>query len=49
VYTKVAVVDMLKGLADALLLCDRTDDATAAFDERNALLHRIGVPNTVAE
>lgn len=49
VYTKVAVADMLKGLADALVLCDRTDDATAAFDECNALLHRIGVPNTGAE
>ncbi len=49
VYTKSVVADMLKGLADALLVCDRTDDATVACDERNALLDRIGVPNTGAE
>lgn len=49
VYTKLAVADMLKGLEDALLLCERTDDATAVIDERNALLRRIGVPNRDSE
>jgi tetratricopeptide (TPR) repeat protein len=49
VYTKAAVANILKGLADALLLCGRPDDAAAAIDERNAILYNIGVPNTDAE
>jgi hypothetical protein len=49
VYTKAAVANILKGLADAFLLCGRPDDATAAFDERNAILYNIGVLKTDAE
>lgn len=49
VYTKAAVARILKGLADALLLCGHQDDAAAAFGERNAILYNIGVPTTDAE
>jgi hypothetical protein len=49
VYTKAAVARILNGLADALLLCGRPDDAAAAFDERNAILYNIGIVKTEAE
>ena len=49
VYTKVTVADMLKGLADALLVCDRADDAATAFDERKEILESVGVPARDAE
>jgi tetratricopeptide (TPR) repeat protein len=49
VYTKAAVASILKGLADAFLLCGRPDDAKAAIDERNAILYNIGVLKTDAE
>jgi tetratricopeptide (TPR) repeat protein len=43
VHTKAAVANLLRGLADALMLCGRPDDASAAFDERNAILYNIGM------
>jgi tetratricopeptide (TPR) repeat protein len=49
VYTKVAVADMLKGLAGALSACGRADHASAAIAERKAILKGVGVPeNDVA-
>jgi len=49
VYTKVTVADMLKGLAETLLICGRADDAVAAFDERRGILDSVGVPEPDAE
>ncbi len=44
VYTKVAVADVLKGLAGALSACGRADHASAAIAERKAILTAVGVP-----
>ena len=49
VYTKIAVADMLKGLADTLSVCDRADDAAAAFAERTTILKAVGVSDTHVE
>jgi tetratricopeptide (TPR) repeat protein len=49
VYTKCAVAQMLKGLADALLVCDRAEEAAIALDERKELIRRIGAPDNETE
>ncbi len=47
-YTKMLIADALDGLADALLACDRSDDAAAAIDERMDILRCIGLPENTA-
>ena len=41
--TKVAVAEMLEGLAGALTACGRADDASAAIAERKAILEAVGL------
>ncbi len=43
VYTKVAVADMLAGLADSLARCGRMNERATTLAERNALLEIVGV------